>query len=59
MVLSGMKIREYVFEVTTFLPELRQERRAFTELSEAISALDGLPSANAVINVAALGDNVD
>jgi hypothetical protein len=54
-----MKIREYVFEVTTFVPELRQERRSFAKLSEAVNALGGLPSANAVIYVAALGDNVD
>ena len=54
-----MKIREYVFEVTTFLPELRHERRTFKELSEAVNALEGLWSTNAAIYVAALGNNVD
>ncbi len=48
-----------MFEVTTFLPELRHERRAFEALSDANDALEGLPSANAVIYVAALGNKVD
>ena len=54
-----MKIAQYIFEVTTLQPELRLERRVFTDLPQAVAALAELPSRNAVILVAALGKNVD
>src|SRR5687767_9746076 len=54
-----MKIREFVFEVTTFEPELRQVRFIFGQLAEALQMVKDLPSANAAIYVAALAENVD
>ena len=57
--LSGMKIERYEFEVTTFVPKVRHEQFTCKHLSQAIAALNALPTKNAVIYVAALGDGVD
>ena len=54
-----MKIAKYVFEVTTFQPEMWHERHVFKDLSQAVAALSSLPSENAVIYVEALGKSVD
>jgi hypothetical protein len=54
-----MKIQRYEFEVTTFVPDVRHEHFTCKHLSQAIAALKTLPTDNAVIYVAALGDGVD
>lgn len=54
-----MRPTEYIFEITTFMPALRHERRRFELLSDALAALLTLPNNDAVIVVAAIDKSVD